>query len=56
MVREEFYPSESVNSWKDKVNGVIESIGLNPKEVLGKIPTSIERRTVAKITHWYVNG
>jgi len=38
MVREEFYPSESVNSWKDKVNGVIESIGLNPKEVLGKFP------------------
>ncbi|MGB4755645.1 MAG: ATP-binding cassette domain-containing protein, partial [Fervidobacterium sp.] len=38
MVREEFYPSESVNSWKDKVTGVIESIGLNPKEVLGKFP------------------
>ncbi|HOK34473.1 MAG TPA: ABC transporter ATP-binding protein, partial [Fervidobacterium sp.] len=36
--REEFYPSESVNSWKDKVTGVIESIGLNPKEVLGKFP------------------
>ncbi|HUM44111.1 MAG TPA: ABC transporter ATP-binding protein, partial [Fervidobacterium sp.] len=38
MVREEFYPSESVNIWKDRVTGVIESIGLNPKEVLGKFP------------------
>lgn len=38
MVREEFYPTETQQSWKQKVVKVIEEIGLNPAEILNKFP------------------
>ncbi|AMW33352.1 ABC transporter ATP-binding protein [Fervidobacterium islandicum] len=38
MVREEFYPDVKRSSWQERLQKVIEDIGLNPKEVLGKFP------------------
>ncbi|MGQ9856409.1 MAG: ABC transporter ATP-binding protein [Fervidobacterium sp.] len=38
MIREEFYSSVSSAEWLERVKSVIEDIGLNPNEILGKFP------------------
>ncbi len=38
IIREEFYPAVSGSAWKDKVEGALLAVGLNPEHVLDKFP------------------
>ncbi|AEJ62055.1 oligopeptide/dipeptide ABC transporter, ATPase subunit [Spirochaeta thermophila DSM 6578] len=38
LVKEEFYPSTSASEWKEKVEGALRAVGLNPPDVLNKYP------------------
>lgn len=38
IIREEFYPGMKDTEWKDKLNGSLEDVGLNPAHVLNKYP------------------
>jgi len=38
IIREEFFPETSATDWSNKLNKALESVGLNPKEVLDKFP------------------
>jgi peptide/nickel transport system ATP-binding protein len=37
-VRDEFYPHVHMDEWNEKIKQALESVGLNPKEVLDKFP------------------
>ena len=38
IIREEFFPAMAGSAWKDKVDGALTSVGLNPEHVLDKFP------------------
>ncbi|MDQ4075513.1 MAG: ABC transporter ATP-binding protein [Chloroflexota bacterium] len=38
IVRDEFFPHVSGPEWNDRVNHALESVGLNPRQVLNKFP------------------
>ncbi|ADN02660.1 ABC transporter ATP-binding protein [Spirochaeta thermophila] len=38
LVKEEFYPSVPASEWKEKVEGALRAVGLNPPDVLNKYP------------------
>lgn len=38
MVRDEFYPEVGDREWKEKVEGALRAVGLNPPDVLNKFP------------------
>jgi peptide/nickel transport system ATP-binding protein len=38
MIREEFYPETRGREWKDKLDGSLRAVGLNPDDVLNKFP------------------
>lgn len=38
IVHQEFFPDIPASEWRDKVEGALQSVGLNPGQVLGKFP------------------
>ena len=38
MVHDEFFPNVGAQEWREKVEGALRAVGLNPPDVLGKFP------------------